>query len=70
MADYYFIKGQIMDNMNKSDEAIREYSKCLDYDPLFYKASYARASLYNQSGEYDKAINDYNSAIKSDQKTK
>ena len=68
MSEYHCMKGSLLVQEGKDEEAIEDFTKALSQDPTCYKAAYARATCYNKIGQFDKAIEDYDHAIKSDSK--
>ena len=49
---------------NDLESAILEYTKAIEVDPNYEVAYYNRAHLYEELGEYNKAIDDYDDLIK------
>jgi S1-C subfamily serine protease/tetratricopeptide (TPR) repeat protein len=59
----YWLRGEIFDELQQYDEAIRDYSKVISINPdsrLFY---YKRGLIYSRQRKLDQAIQDYNQAI-------
>jgi len=61
----YFLKGAVLQNLNRTNDAIKAYHKALA-DPKFDTPSNARHNLgiaYHNKGEYDEAIKAYRNAL-------
>jgi len=50
----------------RHDDAIRDYTEALRFDPTLAFAYSARGALYDDKGDRDKAFNDYSEAIRLD----
>ena len=60
----YYSRAFIKANLQKSQEAIDDYSKAIEFEPAFSEAFENRGALYDELGNYDEAISDYSRAIK------
>lgn len=50
----------------KREQALADFSRCLEYDPYYIDSRIARAHLYREMGELDAAFSDYRMADKLD----
>ena len=56
-------RGIMYIQLDRDDEAIKDFSKAIDLDPNYAAAYYQRGSKYNFLGRYDEAIVDLTKAI-------
>ncbi len=62
-ATAYNNRGVAHNALGDIDNAIRDYSEALSYNPNYFSALLNRGIAYDDLGKYDLAINDYNRAI-------
>lgn len=62
----YIGRGLILDSLNRTDEAIADYTKAIELDPENSGAYLNRAVVYTKLNNPDKAIADYTTAIELD----
>lgn len=65
-AKLYFNRATVCSKLNRLPEAITNCTSALTLDPKYLKALLRRAKCYMDSAEYDKAIADYEVALKMD----
>ena len=59
LAEQYFCEGE-------DDKSIEEYGKAIAFDPGYGEAYNARGIMYYRKKDYDKAIADYEAALRLD----
>ena len=64
----FFYKGISLDHIEEYENAIQEYTKCIDLDHSFINAYIHRGFSYFTIREYEKANIDFNKAIELDPK--
>ncbi len=64
MADRYFNMGKIMLKRRMPKEAIKEFQKALELNPLLYKAHIAIGCIYLQEGNIKQAIHELKISLK------
>ncbi|MCH8902906.1 MAG: tetratricopeptide repeat protein [Bacteroidetes bacterium] len=64
--DYYLNRGRAKKLVGLFDEAIRDYGKALELNPMFYDAYFNRANLKRDLKDYDGAIEDFTKAMSID----
>ncbi len=62
-ADVYYQAGQLAEERNRPDEALRQYSKALEKNPKYLPALVASARLLDRLGKPDEAMQVYRAAI-------
>ena len=62
----YFNRGFSFDKLGRFDEAIRDYTKAVDIDPLNAFAYYNRGISYDRKGDFTSAIENFTLALKLD----
>lgn len=60
----YYSRAFVKSNLGKTQEAIQDYTKAIEFEPSFSEAFENRGAIYDELGYYDKALSDYTSAIK------
>lgn len=65
-AEVYSYKAQCEEKLNKSEEALSDYSYALNINPIYVKALNNRGVLYNKLGKYNNALDDLNKVINLD----
>lgn len=61
-----FMRAKLLEREKKYEQAIDEYAKVLEMDPLFINAAYSKAACENLIGRFDDAILTYESAFSKD----
>lgn len=61
--DLIFLKGNILNEMGRRDEAIAQLDRYVDMKPDFYYGYYRRGWFKDEAGQLDEAIEDYTMAI-------
>jgi len=64
-AEAYCERGTAHYNVGEYDQAILEYNKAIEINPVYHKAYNYRGNCYYHKGEHDRAILDYNKALES-----
>jgi tetratricopeptide (TPR) repeat protein/tRNA A-37 threonylcarbamoyl transferase component Bud32 len=59
-----FARGQELDDLGRSDEALKEYLRAIDYDPNFGRAYASMAVIYNNWGRLEEAEKYFQEAMK------
>jgi tetratricopeptide (TPR) repeat protein len=59
----HYGRGNAWSAAGEYDKALRDFSRCLELSPRYWKAFNNRARLFADAKEFDKAIADYGSAI-------
>lgn len=62
-AEEHFNKGVELQNDDRYQEAIVEYTKAIELDDQLARAYTNRGNLYGQLGQFDRAIADFDQAI-------
>ncbi|RLA26066.1 MAG: hypothetical protein DRQ62_00730 [Gammaproteobacteria bacterium] len=62
-AAMYLFTGISYDNKGQANQAIEEYTKALEIDPVFAVAYFDRGDAYHRNGQLDLAIKDYTKFI-------
>ena len=66
-AHYHYSLGQLLQDYHDLDgawrEAIHEFTKAIELDPLYVEAWYDRGSLYDKQGELEKACHDFQQVV-------
>jgi tetratricopeptide (TPR) repeat protein len=62
-AAFYVNRGNDSANKGKYDQAISDYTKALEINPMHAEAYNNRGLAYGQKGQYDQAISDFNKAL-------
>ena len=55
----YALKGEILSDAGRYDEAVECYTKVIDYRPKSTYGYHIRGLIYELAGEFDKALDDY-----------
>lgn len=64
LSDIYFTMGWLYRSLKDLNNSIWAYDRTIDVFPLGYKAFNDRGSIYLDQGEFDKALSDFNDAIR------
>ncbi|MDD5208242.1 MAG: tetratricopeptide repeat protein [Elusimicrobiales bacterium] len=59
----YYGRGNARAAAGEYDGSLRDFTRCLELSPLYWKALNNRARLFTDGKEFDKAIADYSAAI-------
>ncbi|MCA9016518.1 MAG: tetratricopeptide repeat protein [Planctomycetaceae bacterium] len=62
-ANEHYQQAYALGTEGKHQEAIAEYTKAIEYFPLFYEAIDNRAFSYMDLGDYESALNDFESSL-------
>lgn len=57
-------RAQLLARMGRLDEAIAEYTRCIEVDPHHSEYWFDRAGLYRKAGRVDEVLADYEAAIR------
>jgi len=59
----YYKRGESLKGLNKTDDAIKDYNNAIELNPQYSDAYWGRGVVYDDSQQYQLAINDYKKAI-------
>ena len=59
----HYARGEVLEKLGRTSEAIEALSTCLKESPRHAQALYARASCRNKLGDFGSAIDDYQRAL-------
>lgn len=62
----YHYRAVVFRAERRREQALADFSRCLEYDPYYIDSRIARAQLYREMGEVDAAFSDYRMAEKLD----
>lgn len=62
-AEFYFKRGFEQQNNGKLDQAISDYDKAIEINPVYADAYFNRGNAYKDKGQLAQAIIDYSKAI-------
>lgn len=60
----YERRGYVNYALGNIDDAIHDFNRCIEFDPYYAKAYFSRAKIYLQKKHWEKAVDDFESAIK------
>ena len=61
--DIMYYKANAQECLGKTDEAVSTYTQVLEMDPKNVKALCSRANLYREKGDFQNALEDYETAL-------
>jgi Zn-dependent protease len=60
---YHYNRGNILAEEGQYDQAIPEFTKALEINPMYIEAYLNRGAAYIATGQYDEALSDFNKVI-------
>lgn len=65
--NYLYLKGRVLDKLDRNTEAEKWFKEALDINPKFSQAAFYLAAIENKKGNFEKSIELYNYALSKDQ---
>jgi len=53
---FYFVKGKVLENLNRFDDALRYYDNCIYYNKKFVDAYISKSQIYWRMGDINKSF--------------
>ena len=63
-AEAFLLQAPAYGDLDQSEDAVISYNKAIQFDPEYTLAYYNRGNLFALLGQYSRAIEDYNKAIR------